>query len=318
MGKNTKIPWSHHTFSPWWGCTRISPGCGQGKSKGGCYAETFSRRLGKALWGPTADRPIAGDSYWMQPLKWDLEAKKSGKQTRVFCASMCDIFEDRDIVLEARERLLWLVTATPHLSWMFLTKRPENMVRLARLAGWTGVWPRNVWAGCTVESQWYIERIRDLMQVPAAVRFISCEPQLDDIDLRNGKSNKWAMPTRRDDTGNPIEWTDPGENFIPVDLVITGGESGGQPRPYDIAWAYSLQAQCEAANVSFFAKQLGANPVLVPGSEAARRWLAGGGCKNIDSLGRLRLKDRHAGEDMTEWAKDLRVRQFPKGMQVRA
>ena len=176
MGANTKIQWTDYTFNPWWGCTRVSPGCEH------CYAEAFAKRCG-VQWGVKAERRFFGDKHWAEPLKWNAAAAKLGERRRVFCASMADVFEDRDDLRAERAKLFSLIHTTPHLDWLLLSKRPENMERLAD-ARWIHGWPSNVWAGCTVEDQRRAdERIPHLLRVPAAVRFLSCEPLLERVDL---------------------------------------------------------------------------------------------------------------------------------------
>ena len=222
MGAGSKIEWTHHTFNPWWGCQRVSPGCEN------CYAEAWAKRTGKDVWGPTAERRLFGDKHWAEPMKWDREALAAGERRRVFCASMADVFEDRRDLDDQRIKLWKLISATPSLDWLLLTKRPEN---LSRFVPWLDrPWP-NVWLGTTVEDRKRVaERIATLRRMPAAVHFLSIEPLLEDIgqlDL------------------NGIDW------------VIVGGESGPDARPFDIGWARSIQEQCRRAGVAFFMKQMG-------------------------------------------------------------
>src|SRR5688572_9500335 len=173
MAKDSKIEWTHHTFNPWWGCTKVSPGCKH------CYAESWARRTGREIWGPRADRRELSEAYWRQQLAWNAVARRSGKRTRLFCASMADVFEDRRDLDGKRDRLWPLIEATPDLDWLLLTKRPQNM---RRLAPWKA-WPRNVWAGTTAENQkWAQKRIPELLEVPAVVHFISAEPLLGPLD----------------------------------------------------------------------------------------------------------------------------------------
>src|SRR5690606_28211272 len=80
MGEGSKISWCHHTHNPWWGCQRVSPGCGLGKDRGGCYAEAFSKRVGLQLWGAQAPRRFFGDDHWAKPLKWNRAAEKAGER----------------------------------------------------------------------------------------------------------------------------------------------------------------------------------------------------------------------------------------------
>lgn len=224
MAKNSKIEWTNHTFNPWWGCVKVSPACKH------CYAEAWSKRVGKDVWGARAERRFFSDKHWAEPLKWNLEALAAGERLRVFCASMGDVFEDRADLDHPRERLWGLIEATPGLDWLLLTKRPD---RVATVAPWGQNWPRNVWLGTTVEDQeWAEERLPHLAAIPAAVRFISAEPLLGELDL-----SQWL----KDD----------------LDWVITGGESGPKARLSSPEWFRSLLNQCMVADVAFHFKQWG-------------------------------------------------------------
>jgi len=123
MGQDSKIEWTHHTFNPWRGCTKVSPGCTN------CYAETLSHRNPKVLgvWGDKGTRVVASDSMWREPIKWDREAREAGERRRVFCASLADVFEDREELDEPRFRLLRLIASTTNLDWLLLTKRPDRI-----------------------------------------------------------------------------------------------------------------------------------------------------------------------------------------------
>ena len=144
MAKSTSIEWTDHTFNPWWGCTKISPGCDH------CYAEGWARRVGESVWGHKQPRRFFRDSHWHQPRAWNAAAAAKQQRRRVFCASMADVFEDRRDLDAARERLWKLIADTPHLDWQLLTKRPQTV---HRLAPWGENWPTNVWLGTTVEDQ---------------------------------------------------------------------------------------------------------------------------------------------------------------------
>lgn len=223
MGEHSGIEWTHHTFNPWWGCVRISPACEH------CYAETFSKRLGNQLWGVQSDRRSFGDEHWNQPVKWNRKAAAKGDHHRVFCGSMCDVFEDRRDLDVHRERLWKLVEATSNLDWLLLTKRPENIVQMAP---WREEWASNVWLGTTVEDQKRADqRLPHLIQHRSVVRFLSMEPLLGPVDLR---------PYLAD-----------------IDWVILGGESGHGARPMQIDWARDVRDQCTAAGVPLFFKQWG-------------------------------------------------------------
>jgi protein gp37 len=228
MAKNSHIEWTHHTFNPWWGCQKVSAACDN------CYAEIWAKRVGQSLWGKEAPRRFFGETHWSEPLKWDKEARSAKIRARVFCASMADVFENRGSLDVERTRLWNLIEQTPNLDWLLLTKRPEHILSMTP---WGEHWPRNVWIGTSIENQRIAElRLPHLLAVPAAVRFLSCEPLLGPLDLRS-----WF--NRR--SYNPIDW------------VIAGGESGKNSRPMHPDWANGLLRQCQLAKVPFHFKQWG-------------------------------------------------------------
>jgi protein gp37 len=143
---------------------------------------------------------------------------------------MADVFEARPELDPVRERLWDLIEATPNLDWLLLTKRPQQV---RHRVPWGSDWPRNVWLGTTAENQtWAEKRIPVLLEQPAIVRFVSCEPLLGPLDLR-----QWLV--------EGLSW------------VIAGGESGGKARPMQPEWARGLRDQCSAADVPFHFKQWG-------------------------------------------------------------
>lgn len=228
MAKDSKIEWTHHTFNPWWGCAKVSPACKN------CYAETWAKRVGNKVWGKNAERRFFTDKHWNEPLKWNREAAAAGVRRRVFCASMADVFERRADLKEWRERLWNLIEATPSLDWLLLTKRPQN---IQKMAPWGEFWPENVWVGTTVENQKYAdERLPHLLSVPAKVRFLSCEPLLGKLDLTSYIKSS---------------------TFHPIDWVIAGGESGAHSRPMNPAWVRDLKDQCLSNDIAFHFKQWG-------------------------------------------------------------
>ncbi len=258
MSERTKIEWAHDTFNPWWGCVRVSPGCEH------CYAESWAKRMGKDVWGTKADRRMMSDNHWKQPAKWNLQAEQSGEPRRVFCGSMCDVFEARsdgveDTLYFARQRLFNLIEATPHLTWMLLTKRPENMVNLtSHRESWRGAWPRNVWAMCTVEDQQRAdERIPHLLQVPAAVLGLSCEPLLGPVDFTEwlGAECRHEGAYTEPDT-NALICRECDESAL-LNWCIAGGESGPKARPMHSDWARGIRDQCDRAGTAFHFKQWG-------------------------------------------------------------
>jgi protein gp37 len=123
-----------------------------------------------------AERRFPSADYWRQPIKWNAEAERSGERRRVFCASMADVFESRADLRASRAKLWSLIEGTSHLDWLLLTKRPQN---IARMAPWGNHWPDNVWLGTTAETQKHADgRIPVLLESPARVHFISAEPLL--------------------------------------------------------------------------------------------------------------------------------------------
>lgn len=247
MGANSKIEWTHHTFNP--------------------------GVLG--IWGKDGTRPVAAEAYWKQPERWNREAEAAGERRRVFCASLADVFENRPELREPRLRLFDLIRRTPHLDWLLLTKRPKNVKPLVfwafercessypadptphisratcevgGLNEWFRAWmsgspPANLWLGTSVEDQTRAdERVPALLAVPAAVRFLSCEPLLGPVDLS---------------AYLPIHGTGGVEMEAWPHWVIVGGESGPGARPMHPEWARSIRDQCQAAGVAFHFKQWG-------------------------------------------------------------
>lgn len=252
MGTETKIQWADHTFNPWRGCTKVSPGCKR------CYAEAMSRRNPAVLgeWGPTGRRAIASENYWRLPLKWNREAEAAGVRRRVFCASLADVFEDRPELVQPRQRLVQLMHATEYLDWLVLTKRPENIEPIYwrdRLSA-----PRHLWLGVSVENQQAADerlpRLARLWEV-AEVLFLSFEPLLGPIRVAAHQAN----------------------NF---DWIIIGGESGPHARPMHGQWLQSLLHQFDNGHTARFFKQWGE---WLPDSQGGD-YLDDGGNTLIDPL----------------------------------
>lgn len=243
MSANSAIEWTDHTFNPWWGCSKVSPGCAN------CYAETFAHRF-SVEWGRKAVRRPSSDNVWAQPLLWNKAAKKAGVRAKVFCGSMCD-WADDNAPNGALTKLWALIQITTWLDWQMLTKRPENI--LQRLPpDWGNGYP-NVLLGTTVENQdaasW---RISILRSIPAATRFLSAEPLLGPLKLwETGALGGVRIKTT--ETGEPYEET------IPPDIhwIIAGGESGNKARPMNPHWVRDIRDQCQEAGVPFLFKQWG-------------------------------------------------------------
>jgi protein gp37 len=309
MGVETAIEWTDHTFNPWIGCTKVSDGCKN------CYAEAQDRRWRREpRWGPKAARERTSESYWKQPARWDRDAKAAGVRRRVFCASLADVFDDHpSIQQEWRHDLFEQIEATPNLDWLLLTKRPEKIER-----EWPWNWTQdplpNVWLGTTVEDQEQADlRIPQLLATPAAVRFLSVEPQLGPIHLTfpsAGCVECGVTETRCDEDGCCVTCglDVPAATEPSIDWVICGGESGRGARPFNVEWARSLRRQCAAAGVAFFMKQLGA------AASDEVNGLAGAALRvhpDAAALVSHRLKDPKGG-DIAEFPPDLAVRQFPE------
>src|SRR5574342_1427052 len=109
MGEVTKISWTHSTFQPWIGCDKVSPACKH------CYAELVAKRMGHDAWGAKAPRIWMAVDYWRQTLKWNEKAAAAGQRRRVFCASLADVFEDREDIVRHRQRLFEMIGRTPML-----------------------------------------------------------------------------------------------------------------------------------------------------------------------------------------------------------
>lgn len=326
MGDKTKIQWSEASWNCLVGCSRVSSGCTA------CYAERSAHRLAamgiKQYDGIT--KKVGGEIRWTGevrfvesaldlPLRWK-------KPRRIFVNSMSDLFHEkvRDEWVAAIFAVMFL--ARQH-TYQILTKRPERMrnwmqwfMRQPDQAGVLldalgdlgidakvgqaapGPWPKpHIWLGTSVEDQATAnERIPLLLQTPAAVRWVSYEPALGPVDFEHIR-----MPH------GVVEVND---GLLPgIDWTVVGGESGPGARPFDLAWARQTIAQCRAAGVPVFVKQIGAHPwwdgigspppehvYLSPGAELNGKvgWA-------LDCL-----RDRKGGS-VEDWPSDLKVRDYP-------
>jgi protein gp37 len=228
MSEHTAIEWTDATWSPWEGCTKVSPGCDH------CYAEGMNRWLRNgANWGPGAPRREYSEAHWRKPPAWNAKAQREGRRIKVF-PSVCDPF-DNEVPDAWRHRFFRLILDTPHLTWLLLTKRIGNVAKALEADQWEHL--GNVWLGATVIDQAEADRdIPKLLAAPARVRFLSIEPMLGPIDL---------VPYIHCDVGNAIDW------------IIAGGESGAHARPAHPNWFRSLRDQCAAGGVPFHFKQWG-------------------------------------------------------------
>lgn len=225
MAEFSKIEWTDHTFNPWIGCQKVSPGCDH------CYAEAMmDHRYHKVQWGPHGKRVRTWEQNWRGPLKWAKNAAETGKSARVFCASLADVFDNKADA-SWRVDLFRLISNTPELDWLLLTKRPENCKRMLP-PDW-GAGYENVWLGTTTEDQKHYDRRWPILKaIPAQVRFISYEPALGPLQLQSASPDQYP------------------------DWVICGGETGIGSRYMKPRWARHLRDECDRLNVSFFMKQM--------------------------------------------------------------
>jgi protein gp37 len=240
MAENSKIEWTDHTFNPWIGCTKVSPGCDH------CYAERREdKRLHRVLWGP--GQPRQRTKTWGDPVRWNKQHEAffaaHGRRQRVFCASLADVF-DNEIDPAWRDELLGLIATTPNLDWLLLTKRIGNVSTMVKGDAWAHL--PHVWLGATVVNQAEADRdVPKLLAVPARVRFLSIEPMLGAIELRERGYFNYCERDGTHVLRPPLHW------------IIAGGESGPHARPVHPDWIRSLRDQCKAAGVPFHFKQWG-------------------------------------------------------------
>ncbi len=229
MSDTTAIAWTDATWNPWYGCTKVSPGCAH------CYMFRDQVRYGRDPEIVTRSKTKFND-----PLKW--------KEPRlVFTCSWSDWFHE---AADAWRDEAWaIIRKTPHLTYQILTKRPERIA--ANLpADWGDGYP-NVWLGVSVENQRFVERAGVLAKIPTAKRFLSCEPLLGPVSFRWAS---WHPLSRERNT----EQHDGLRHYF--HWMIVGGESGPDARPMELEWARTLRDQAQASGVAFFLKQLGGNP----------------------------------------------------------
>lgn len=240
------IEWTDYTLNPWIGCQRVDPGCRE------CYADglagRFAVNLERAGWELVGDDALAQGALWKAggprlfapakyldaPLDWQRKAARAGETRRVFCAAMADIFEVHGRLsvrvrqYQARTQVFELVARTPSLTWLFLTKRLEN-VRVATPVQWRHGFPPNSMLGVSISLPELAEaRLAELARLPAR-RFVSLEPLLGPVRL-----GPWV---------EHLHW------------VIVGGESGANARSMEESWVRDIRDECMQAGVPFFYKQ---------------------------------------------------------------
>lgn len=230
---NTKIEWTNKVWNPVTGCTKISEGCKH------CYAERMAKRL-RGRFGYPAEDPFKvtlQEQHLYNPVTWK-------KPTMVFVGSMTDIFH-QNVTDHYLLKIFDIMINLSRHTFQVLTKRPERMVHFFQKHFNFGL-PDNIWIGTSAENQQTAdERIPILLQIHAAIRFISCEPLLGPIEFSNVTNRSDALSQLGKKALNGIHW------------VIAGGESGHNARPMHPDWASSLRDQCQQAGVPFFFKQWG-------------------------------------------------------------
>lgn len=224
MATVSNIEWTEVTWNPVTGCSKISQGCKH------CYAERMAKRLeamGVARYRNGFQVTLQDDLIDL-PFTW--------KRPRVvFVNSMSDLFHEK-VPAKYIQRVFATMQQTPQHTYQVLTKRSERLLELSKALPWAP----NIWMGVSVENDSVLQRVRDLQKVPAAVRFLSCEPLIGPLD---------RLPL----TG--IQW------------VIVGGESGPHARPMQSEWVTSIFRQCRARDVAFFFKQWGGTRKDLTGRE---------------------------------------------------
>ncbi|WP_030595013.1 DUF5131 family protein [Streptomyces anulatus] len=223
MSDRSAIEWTEATWNPTTGCDRVSAGCDN------CYALALAKRLkamGAAKYQNDGDPRTSGPGFDVTLHPDSLEVPYGWKAPRVvFVNSMSDLFHAR-VPLDFVRQVFKVMADTPQHTYQVLTKRARRLRQIAPKLDW----PSNLWMGVSVESEAELPRIDDLRQVPAAVRFLSCEPLLGPL---------------------------PGLGLEGIHWVIAGGESGPNHRMLDEAWVTQIRDTCQKADVAFFFKQWG-------------------------------------------------------------
>lgn len=211
---NSSIEWTEMTWNPTTGCNKVSAGCKF------CYAEVMTRRL------HAMGLEKYSDGFELRTHPEVLDIPYSWKSPKiVFVNSMSDLFHEK-VPLEFIQRVFNVMNDNPQHIFQVLTKRSERLLKLHNKL----TWGHNIWMGVSVENEKVVQRVEQLRQTKAKVKFLSCEPLLGPL-------------TEMDLTG--------------IDWVIVGGESGRTPRPMKEEWVLEILDLCTAFNVKFFFKQWG-------------------------------------------------------------
>lgn len=299
MGETTNISWADRTWSPWYGCTQIS--LGQTGACVGCYARQLSeiRQKRVVFGGPgrgIGTRSAKAESGWNEPLRWEREAAAAERAwfagpdggmgrpwpySPFIFPSMCDPFDNHPDLAPLRRRFFDLIRATPHLTWLLLTKRPSNIIHLfaetlppaadKRDEALRAVWPRNAAIGCTIVTQEEADRdVPRLLRAKAALgpafAFVSMEPLMGPVDLTKLEVGRGpaTFPGAPEITTARLLLNGllgaASINLAGIDWVITGGETdqgSHKARPSHPQWFRDIRDKCAAAGVPFHHKQNG-------------------------------------------------------------
>lgn len=307
MGTKTAIQWTDATWNPVRGCSRISEGCRN------CYAERMAARFSKpGMWAHGYAEMTPSGPRWTGKLALVPEHLKDPSRwkepRRIFVNSMSDLFHESLSFSDIRQVFVAMEAAPQH-TFQVLTKRADRMLSFMQAWGPQVLLP-NVHLGVSIENQEAaFKRIPLLLETPATIRFLSCEPLLGPVNLAP------AMLSNPLVAHKTLHW------------VIVGGESGPGARECDIRWVRSLVNQCRRLDTPVFVKQLGAHiidrndagfsgpddlqPTAWPDGTQTDDWDLDPSRQYQGADARILLASSKGG-DMAEWPEDLRVREFPE------
>jgi protein gp37 len=327
MGQQSKIAWCSDTWNYWIGCSKISPECAH------CYADEldekrFSKTLGGSTkenpvrhWGKGAPRHLTSETTRTAPRRWNespLICNKCGQhdslvtkpgsdcwqchggkfeRRRVFTGSLMD-WADEEVPDSWRDDVFDLAEKCPDILFLFLTKRAYNAYRYLhrRYVQHNVEIPRNFWVGMS----WMKDRTADvrwMLRIPAAIRFLSVEPMLDEPCIFQAVQEDFKGEFKG---VKPIHW------------IILGGESGDKARPCNVEWIRRTLRICRNYGIAPFVKQLGSH--VIAEDVSLESWGYRPTLADVDQArrqARVILKDPKGG-DMAEWPEDLRVQDFPQ------
>ncbi len=329
MPQKSPIEWTNYTSNPLyvtlketgkrgWHCNKPSAGCGH------CYAETLNKRFGTGLdfVGRNADKLnfFLNNKELLEIIKLNDRLARKNETAKLFLCDMTDLFLENH-TKQILDRMFAVIALCPNITFQVLTKRAERMKKyfenssspwldsleewweyepqLARsIEGWAasfgGDYLENLWLGVSVENQKAAdERIPLLLETPAAIRWLSCEPLLEKVDLTFVENDGYklnCLTGTQKDMGRPCE-----DAQNKIDWVIVGGESGNGARDCEVHWIRKLVKQCQSAKVPVFVKQLGSKPYV----------------RDLIVSGYLPISNKKGG-NIEEFPTDLQIREYPK------